>query len=92
METIKSPRLALLLAASLGLAGGCAQIPRLDPPPSIRKVDELGSSSSFAVKSGEPPVSSICERRCSFTALAVKFRRKCLAPFIARLPSVGASG
>jgi outer membrane protein TolC len=49
METIKSPRLTLLLAASLGLASGCAQIPRLDPPPAMKKVDELGSTTSFAV-------------------------------------------
>ena len=55
METIKSPRLAeprrrltLLLAVSLALASGCAQIPRLDPPPAMKKVDELGSSNSFA--------------------------------------------
>jgi NodT family efflux transporter outer membrane factor (OMF) lipoprotein len=55
MKTIKSPRLAgqrrrlnLLLAVSLALASGCAQIPRLDPPPAIKKVDELGSSKSFA--------------------------------------------
>ena len=51
MQTIKSSclekpprRLTLLLAVSLRLASGCAQIPRFDPPPSIRKVDELGSS------------------------------------------------
>ena len=62
METIKSSclekpprRLTLLLAVSLGLASGCAQIPRLDPPPSIRKVDELGSSSSFAVSAAAWP-------------------------------------
>ncbi len=55
MKTIKSPRLArqrrpltLLLAVSLALASGCAQIPRLDPPPAMKKVDELGSSNSFA--------------------------------------------
>jgi NodT family efflux transporter outer membrane factor (OMF) lipoprotein len=55
MEIIKSPRLArqhrpltLLLAVSLALASGCAQIPRLDPPPAMRKIDELGSSNSFA--------------------------------------------
>ena len=55
METIKSPRLAgqhrpltLLLAVSLALASGCAQIPRLYPPPAVRKIDELGSSKSFA--------------------------------------------
>ncbi len=58
METIKSPRLAmqprhltLLLAASLALASGCAQIPRLDPPPAMKKIDELGSSNSFAAPS-----------------------------------------
>src|SRR3984893_12148286 len=56
METIKSPpltrppcRLTLLLAVSLVLASGCAQIPRLDPPPAMKKVDELGSGGSFAV-------------------------------------------
>jgi NodT family efflux transporter outer membrane factor (OMF) lipoprotein len=55
METIKRPRharqqrrLTLLLAASLALTSGCAQIPRLDPPPAIKKIDELGSSNSFA--------------------------------------------
>lgn len=55
MQTIKSSclekprcRLTLLLAVSLALASGCAQIPRLDPPPAIRKIDDLGSSNSFA--------------------------------------------
>ena len=55
MEAIKSQhlekhrrRLPLLLAMSLALASGCAQIPRLDPPPTIKKVDELGSSNSFS--------------------------------------------
>jgi NodT family efflux transporter outer membrane factor (OMF) lipoprotein len=55
METIKSPhparqpcRLTLLLAGSLALASGCAQIPRLDPPPAMRKIDDFGSSNSFA--------------------------------------------
>jgi NodT family efflux transporter outer membrane factor (OMF) lipoprotein len=55
MPTIKSSRLekprrrlTLLLAVSLGLAGGCAQIPRLDPPPAMRKIHDFGSSSSFA--------------------------------------------
>jgi NodT family efflux transporter outer membrane factor (OMF) lipoprotein len=55
METIKSSRLekprrrlTLLLAVSLGLASGCAQIPRLDPPPAMRKIDDFGSSNSFA--------------------------------------------
>jgi NodT family efflux transporter outer membrane factor (OMF) lipoprotein len=55
METIKSSRLGrqpgrlTLLAVSLVLASGCAQIPRLDPPPAMKKVDELGSANSFAV-------------------------------------------
>ena len=56
METIKSPhltrqpcRLTLLLAVGLVLTSGCAQIPRLDPPRAMKKVNELGSSSSFAV-------------------------------------------
>ncbi len=55
METIKSSchekprrRLTLLLAASLGLASGCAQIPRLDPSPAMRKIDDFGISNSFA--------------------------------------------
>src|SRR5580658_1965883 len=55
METIQSPRLrrqgwrlTVLLAVSVALASGCAQIPRLDPPPAMKKVNELGSSSSFA--------------------------------------------
>ncbi len=58
MKTIKSPTLArqrrpltLLLAVSLALAGGCAQVPRLDPPPTMKKVNELASSSSFAAPS-----------------------------------------
>ncbi len=48
MESIKSPRLALLLGVSLALASGCAQIPRLDPPPAMKRVDGLASSNSFA--------------------------------------------
>jgi NodT family efflux transporter outer membrane factor (OMF) lipoprotein len=55
METNKSSylekprrRLTLLLAASFGLASGCAQIPRLDPPPAMRKIDDFGSSNSLA--------------------------------------------
>jgi NodT family efflux transporter outer membrane factor (OMF) lipoprotein len=58
MKTINSPRLAgqsrpltVLLAVSLALASGCAQVPRLDPPPTLKKVNELGSSSSFATPS-----------------------------------------
>ena len=41
-------RLTLLLAVSLVLASGCAQVPRLDPPPAMKKVNEFGSSNSFA--------------------------------------------
>ena len=55
MKTIQSPRvrsqgcrLTLLFAVSLVLASGCAQVPRLDPPPAMKKVNELGSSNSFA--------------------------------------------
>jgi NodT family efflux transporter outer membrane factor (OMF) lipoprotein len=55
MEAIKSPRLerhrrrlALLLAGSLALTSGCAQIPRLDRPPVMKRIDELGSSTSFS--------------------------------------------
>src|SRR5579864_5930994 len=55
METFKSSyldkpprRLTLLLAVSVVLASGCAQIPRLDPAPAMKRVDELGSAKSFA--------------------------------------------
>jgi len=55
MEPIKSSclekprrRLTLLFAFSLGLASGCAQIPRLDPPAAMRKIDDFGSSNAFA--------------------------------------------
>jgi NodT family efflux transporter outer membrane factor (OMF) lipoprotein len=55
MKPIKNSRLArqrrrltLPFALILALASGCAQIPRLDPPPAMKKVDELGSSNSFA--------------------------------------------
>jgi len=58
METINSPRLAmrprrltLVIAVSLALASGCAQVPRLDPPPAMKKVNELGSSNSFVAPS-----------------------------------------
>jgi NodT family efflux transporter outer membrane factor (OMF) lipoprotein len=49
METTQSPRLTLVLAVSLILTGGCAQIPRLSAPPAMKKIDDLGSSRSFAV-------------------------------------------
>jgi len=35
---------------------------------------------SFFVSSGDPPVDSISDRRCSITAEAVKSRRTCLMP------------
>ena len=34
----------VLLAAGFLAAGGCAPIPRMDSPPAMKKVDELGSS------------------------------------------------
>jgi hypothetical protein len=37
-----------LLAASLLTAAGCAPLPRMDSPPAVKKVEQLGSSSSFA--------------------------------------------
>ncbi len=37
-----------LLSASLLAISGCAQFPRLDSPPAIKDVKELGSSSSFS--------------------------------------------
>ena len=39
------------------------------------------SSISLSVSRGGPSASSTWERRCSFTADAVKFRRACLTPF-----------
>jgi NodT family efflux transporter outer membrane factor (OMF) lipoprotein len=62
MKAIKSPRLewhrrslTLLLAVSVALSSGCAQIPRLDPPPAMKKADELGSSNSFAAPAAAWP-------------------------------------
>ncbi|HTO45202.1 MAG TPA: multidrug transporter, partial [Burkholderiales bacterium] len=37
----------LLLAASLLAAAGCAPLPRTDSAPTLKKVEELGSSNSF---------------------------------------------
>ena len=55
MKAIKSPvlgrhwlSLALLLALTVALADGCAPIPRLDPPPALKKIGDLGSTDSFA--------------------------------------------
>jgi len=41
-------RVKLLLAAGVLAAAGCAPIPRMDSPPAIKKVEQLGSSNSFA--------------------------------------------
>ena len=38
----------VLLSACLLVSSGCAQLPRLDPPPAVKKVEQLGSSSSFS--------------------------------------------
>src|SRR5450432_1539638 len=37
-----------LLSASLLAISGCAQLPRLDPPPAVKDVEGLGSSTSFS--------------------------------------------
>lgn len=37
-----------LLGAALLASAGCARIPRMDPPPAPKKVEELGSTNSFA--------------------------------------------
>ncbi len=44
-----------LLAAALFVAAGCAPIPRLDAPPALKKVDQLGSSDSFAAPAAAWP-------------------------------------
>lgn len=55
MEAMKSSiptgRLSVvsaLLAVSLLASAGCAQLPRLDPPPAVKGVEQLGSSNSFS--------------------------------------------
>ena len=40
-----------LLAASLLASAGCAQLPRLDPPRTMKEVEQLGSANSFAAPS-----------------------------------------
>ncbi len=37
-----------LLSASVLASAGCAQLPRMDSPPAVKKVEELGSSNSFS--------------------------------------------
>jgi NodT family efflux transporter outer membrane factor (OMF) lipoprotein len=55
MHATKSPLLTpcrrivkAMLAASLLATAGCAQLPRMDSPPTVKKVEQLGSSNSFA--------------------------------------------
>jgi hypothetical protein len=50
--------------------------PTSRPQPLGRSRTKRTSSTSRWVKLGDPPVSSSWERRCSLTAVAVKFRRK----------------
>jgi NodT family efflux transporter outer membrane factor (OMF) lipoprotein len=40
--------LKVLLSAGLLANAGCAQLPRLDSPPALKSVEQLGSSSSFS--------------------------------------------
>jgi NodT family efflux transporter outer membrane factor (OMF) lipoprotein len=45
----------LLLAASLLAAAGCAQIPRMDSPQALKKVEQLSSSTSFSAPAAAWP-------------------------------------
>jgi len=55
-SSARSARIArLLLATSLLAAPGCAPLPRLDSAPTLKKIDELGSSQSFAAPRAEWP-------------------------------------
>src|SRR5436309_1397201 len=38
----------VLLSASLLASAGCAPLPRMDSPPVVKKVEQLGSSNSFS--------------------------------------------
>ena len=38
----------MLLFASLLASSGCAQLPRIDSPPAVKKVEQLGSANSFS--------------------------------------------
>ena len=40
--------LKVLLSASLLASSGCAPLPRMDSPPALKKVEQLGSSNSFS--------------------------------------------
>ncbi len=43
-----TPIVKALLSASVLASAGCAQLPRMDSPPAVKKVEELGSSNSFS--------------------------------------------
>ena len=45
----------LTFAVSLLLAAGCAHLPRLDPPPTVKKIEQLGSSQAFAAPAAAWP-------------------------------------
>jgi hypothetical protein len=38
----------MLLTAGFLTAAGCAPLPRMEPPPPLKRVDQLGSSESFS--------------------------------------------
>ena len=44
-----------LLSANLLAISGCAQLPRLDPPPAVKDVEGLGSSTSFSAPAAAWP-------------------------------------
>src|SRR5581483_4049194 len=44
-----------LLAASLFAAAGCSPLPRMDAPPSMRKVEQLGATNSFTAPASAWP-------------------------------------
>jgi NodT family efflux transporter outer membrane factor (OMF) lipoprotein len=46
--TACQPLVSAMLAVSLLASAGCAQLPRLDPPPAVKKVEQFGSANSFA--------------------------------------------
>ena len=48
IPTVCQRLVSALLAFSLLASAGCAQLPRLDPPPAIKGVEQLGSSNSFS--------------------------------------------
>jgi len=56
MQATKSPLpsqriMSVLLAVSLLASAGCAQLPRMDPPPTVKGVEQLGSANSFSAPS-----------------------------------------